>query len=126
MKHISEMTPEELLEYCHSLIKNGSNFTELANIFEKHNIEPDVRRNIVRSLESFEREQRNLREKNETKLLKRKAASQLLIGIGAVIFGFILFSISSARGGIFIFNFVVWGFGALMALRGIVGLTSTN
>lgn len=126
MKKINEMTPEELFEYCYKLKLNGSNFRELANIFEQNNIEPEVRKKIIKGLDTVDKQQREEQKVKKRKTNTATAIKNLVIGITALVFGFLLYNLSSEVGAIFIFNFVVWGFGALMVLRGIVGLTKSE
>jgi hypothetical protein len=98
----------------------------LASVFEQHNIAPEIRKNIINSLDSLDKKQREAQQVKKQKSNTATAIKNLIIGIAALLFGFALYNLSSEVGVVFIFNFVAWGFGALMILRGIVGLVKAD
>lgn len=116
------MTPEELTNYCVDKKIKGASFREIANIFDNNEIDGDTRKLIMSKLDAIDKKQKEVLRKVEKSNKKKRGIITLLIGIGIVIFGFILFASSAKAGVIFIFNFVIWGFGGLMILRGLLNI----
>lgn len=122
MKQIKEMTPEELTNYCVDKKVKGASFREIVNIFDNNEIDGGTRKLIMSKLDAIDKKQKEVLKKLEKSNKKKSGIITLLIGIGIVIFGFILYASSVKVGVIFIFNFVVWGVGGLMILRGLLNI----
>jgi membrane-associated HD superfamily phosphohydrolase len=114
------MTPEELTNYFVDKKIKGATYREIANIFDNNEIDVDTRKLIMSKLDVVDKKQNELLKKAVKSNKKKSGIIALLIGIGIVIFGFILYASSAKAGVIFIFNFVVWGFGGLLILRGLL------
>lgn len=122
MKEVKDMTNDELIKYCIDKKKKGVSYREFSNIFEKNNIDKETIKLIMSKLNDIDKLQKAALLKLEKAQKKKTGIKNLIIGLLIVIFGFILFASSAKAGVIFIFNFVVWGFGALLILRGLLNI----
>lgn len=112
------MTQDELIRYVKEIKTRGASFREIANIFEKYEIDPDTRRLAMTQLNKIDQEQKRALLESGKADKRKKGLTILLIGVGIMVFGFVLFDLSAAVGVIFIFNIVVWAVGGLLMLRG--------
>jgi len=122
MKEINDMTLDELTSYFIDKKIKGASFRELSNIFEKNSIDSEKRKIIMIKLDEIDKKQQEFYGKLEKSSKKKQGIKSLLIGLGVVIFGFLIFTASAKAGVIFILNFIIWGFGGLLILRGLLGI----
>ena len=126
MQSVSEMSKEELLTYCAKLKINGSSFLELSAMFEQHNIDPEYRRFVIRSLDTLDKKQIEIKNKKERTNHLTGSIMSLIIGLAIFIFGVVLYRITTSSGVIFIFNIVPIAVGGFMTLRGVIGLIKSQ
>jgi len=122
MKQISEMSREELLEYFVQKKVNGASYQAMVNICTKNNIDDETRKYIMNSLDEIDKEQKKASNKEEKVAKIKKGIVSLITGSALIIFGIILYFTTARVGVVFILNFVVWGIGALLVLRGILNI----
>ncbi len=122
MKDVKDMTREELLVYCTKKKLNGFSNREFLYFFDNNGINSETRKYIMERLSSLDKQQKIQANKVEKSNNKKSGIITLIIGISIIFFGFILYISSAKAGVIFIFNFIVWGFGSLLTLRGIVSI----
>lgn len=126
MKKIQEMSKNELTEYCINRKIEGVSFSEIVNILDKSGSDSDTRKTIIKKLEEIDKIQKEALEKFEKTNKKKKGIISSLIGIGIIILGFILYASTAKVGVIFIFNFVVWGVGVVLILRGLLNIIAST
>ncbi|MCT4615374.1 MAG: hypothetical protein N4A49_10925 [Marinifilaceae bacterium] len=122
MKEIKEMTTDELINYFVEKKRKGASYSSIINIFKNNGIEGETKSIIMSKLDEFDKEQEKLIEQDENNGKKTGGFMSLLIGILIIIFGFILYRASAKAGVIFVFNFVVWGLGAILIFKGLLNI----
>lgn len=122
MKEVKDMTKEEFLKYCVDKKLKGVTFREFANIFEKNGIDSETRKFVMNKLDEIDKQQNEVLNKLEKTNKIKSGFLNLIVGIGILIFGFILYANTAKAGVVFIFNFVVWGFGATLIIRGLLNI----
>ncbi len=120
MKEIKSLTKEELLEVCIKKKSNGASFLEIAKIFKTNETDADTRKFIISKLDDLDKQQAIQRVK--AKHEKKSGLIYILIGIGIIIFAFILFEQTVVE--VFIFGHVAWALGGFLVFRGLVSLLS--
>ncbi len=111
MKEIRSLTNEELLEVCINKKSHGASFLEIANIFKTNETDDDARRLVMSKLDDLDRQQELQRIKAKHK--KKSGMINLLIGIGIILFDFIIFD-----------HIFIWILGGFLIIRGFVSLLS--
>lgn len=124
MKELTEMNPDELLTYCVEQKIHGATFREIASIFEKAEIDDENRRFIMDRLNALDRKQQEIHEQTEKSDQKKGGFMGIVLGMIIIAFGWILYTLTVSAGVIFILNFIIWGFGAMLLIRGLVTFTS--
>ncbi len=120
MQEVNSMTQQELTNYFVKKKMKGASFRELSNLFDKYQINSETRKLIMVKLDEMDKKQKVLLDKNEKANKRNSGLKSLVIGLGVIIFGILLYISTAKSGVIFIFNFVVWGFGCLLILRGLM------
>ena len=118
MNEIKSLTKEELLEVCVKKKSKGASFLEIASIFKTNETDDDTRRFIMSKLDDLDKQQEIQRVKAKHK--KKSGLINILIGIGVIIFSFILSTLTE----VFIFSYVAWALGGFLVFRGLVSLLS--
>lgn len=118
------MTADELLRYCGEQKIRGASFREIASIFEKAEVNDDTRRHIMRQLNELDQKRQIIGENMERSDLKKGGISAIILGLAIIAFGFILYYLTARAGVIFLLNFVIWAFGAMLFMRGLINLIS--
>lgn len=122
MKELKDMTADELVAYFIEKKQKGASYAAIAAIFEKNGIEGDTKKMIMNKLDDIDAKQKAAKITTKNSNKRNIGLGNLIVGILIIAFGFILFFTTAKEGVVFILNFAVWAFGALLVFRGIMHL----